>query len=86
MTQAAIASHRLKETHHFLNLPLLSIGQYAIINWVMRMNKLKKLRKEKGYTQLKVSYINAYYITLCRVIGQQLSLSPKFVVIRPDFF
>ena len=35
----------------------MSIGQYAIIFWVIIVNRLQKLRKEKGYTQIKIQML-----------------------------
>ena len=35
----------------------MSIGQDAIISWVMDMTRLKELRKAKGYTQVKMQML-----------------------------
>ncbi len=37
--------------------PYLSIGQRAIILMVIIMNRLKALRKEKGFTQIKMQML-----------------------------
>ena len=35
----------------------MSIGQFAIIILVMFMNRLRELRKERGYTQIKMQML-----------------------------
>lgn len=35
----------------------MSIGQCDIIYWVIKMDRLRELRKEKGYTQVKMQML-----------------------------
>ena len=35
----------------------MSIGQFAIIKLVMFMNRLRELRKERGFTQIKMQML-----------------------------
>ena len=35
----------------------MSIGQFAIIKMVMKMSRLKDLRKERGFTQIKMQLL-----------------------------
>ena len=35
----------------------MSIGQFAIIIMVMKMSRLRELRREKGFTQIKIQML-----------------------------